>query len=253
MREGRNLKKVILYILIFICFCGLIELSVNYSLGQQIENQSPYCLSFSSIGANLLESRIDSWAKIKTTSSAKQLDQHLITILEKLQLPINNYKFKHTSDNTINSLEYECQKSTATFQFILQSDKNQKETYILISIIAKPNSNSINLPNYEKKLKQVLDFNCYYLYSGYIDYNLEPASRLEFLKLILKQMDAKQVDLYEENNTTSITGFSENLAGNVKPIDTGLHKVNLQAAMRCNRIENRTYVYIGSPVILGEY
>lgn len=245
------MKKVIIYILIFACFCGLIELSVNYSLGKQIENQSPYCLSFSSIGANLLESRIDSWAKIKTTSSAKQLDQHLINILENLQLPINSHKFKHTEKNAINSLEYECRKTNETFQFILQSDENQKETYILISIAAK--SDSTNLPLYEKKLKAILDCNCYYLYTGYLDYSLQQASQLELLKLVVKQMDARLVDTYQENNITSITAFSERLAGNVKPVNTGLSRVNLQAAMRCNTIEHRTYVYIGSPIILGEY
>lgn len=245
------MRKVILYILIFACFCGLIELSVNYSLGKQIENQSPYCLSFSSIGANLLESRIDSWAKIKTASSSKQLDQHLINILEHLQLPIDSHKFKHTDNNAINSLEYECQKADETFQFILQSDENQKETYILISITAKPDSTNLSL--YEKKLKNILNCKCYYLCTGYIDYNLGQESQLELLKLVLKQMDAKLIDTYQEKNTTSITAFSKVLADNVKPVNSGLNRVNMQAAMRCNTIEHRTYIYIGSPIILGEY
>lgn len=247
------MKKVLLYIMVFACFCGFIELSVNYSLGKQIQiqNQSPYCLSFSSIGANLLESRMDSWAKIKTTSSSKELDHNLIEILDHLQLPINNHKFKHINSKAITSLEYECQKSNETFQFILQSDQAQKETYILISIISK--ENSTNLSGYENKLKSVVDCDCYYLYTGYIDYTITSESQQQLLDLVLKQMDAKRVDTYQQSNTTSITAFSNKLANNVKPVNNGLNKVNLQAAMRSNNIEHRTYIYLGTPVILGEY
>lgn len=245
------MKKVILYILIFACFCGLIELSVNYSMGQQIENKCPFCESFSSIGANLLESRLDCWGKIKTTSSAKELDQNLISILEHLQLPVNNYEFKHINRDNLNSLEYQCKKSTETFQFILQSDQAQKETYILISVVSK--QTDANLPAYERNLKNILDCHCYYLYTGRINYNINPDSQLELLKVVLKKMDAKQIDLYRENNTTSITALSSKLISSVQPVSTGLSKVNLQVAARSNTINHCTYIYIGSPIILGEY
>jgi hypothetical protein len=243
------MKKVMLYLISFAFFCALIELSVNYSLGQQIEKQSPYSLSFSSVGANLLESRLDSWAKIKTASSASELDHYLVDILEKLQLPVRNHDFKHTTNKNIKSLEYKCQKSSETFQFILQSDQEQNKTDIFISIISQQPSDRLMV--YERQLKQILDCTCYYLYSGYIDYNLEPASQKELLSLVLKKMEAQPIDIYQEKNVTSITAFSPILK--TRPVNAGLSQVNLQTAMRCNRLEHRTYIYIGSPIILGEY
>jgi hypothetical protein len=251
MKGGNKVKRVGLYILVFLFLCGLIELSVNYSLGKQIENQCPYCLAFTSIGANLLESRLDSWAKIKTTSTSQELDQNLIRILNHLQLPVDNHKFKHTSHNNILTLEYNCRKANETFQFVLQSDHNQKETGILISISSK--QQSVNLPAYERKLKELLKCNCYYLHVGYIDYNLQPNGQTDLLRVLLKKMEAEPTDTYQENNITSVSAFSRQLASAVEPVDTGAHKVNLQAAMRSNAIEHCTYVYIGSPVILGEY
>lgn len=244
------MQKVLLYIFLFASFCGIIEWSVNYTVAKQIKSQSPYCLSFSSIGANLLESRIDCWAKIKTTSSTEEMDQNLIIILNHLQLPVENHKFVHAHNNNGDSLEYDCQKSAATFRFILQSDQKQKDLYILISILSKQEN---LLPAYEKKLAKLLDCNCYYLYTGTINYNLSPSSQADLLKVVTKQMDATLVDTYQQDNTTSITAFSPKLSGTVKPIDAGLNKVNVQAALRSNPRDNQTYVYIGSPIILGEY
>ena len=75
------MKKCVYYICIFIILCFFGDSAIKYSIAQQIENQSPYCLSFASIGANLLESRLDSWAKIKTVKTFAEMDQELKKIL----------------------------------------------------------------------------------------------------------------------------------------------------------------------------
>jgi hypothetical protein len=131
------MRKAVMYLIVFIILCLSMEQGVNYSLGTQIKNQSPFYLSFSSIGANLLESRLDCWAKIKVNSTSKDLDSNLIHLLQHLQLPVQSHKFIHTQDNEIIELKYKCEKNSIDYNFTLRSDKNLKETFYIVTMVTE--------------------------------------------------------------------------------------------------------------------
>ena len=59
------MKKVIIYLSIFVALCSLSSYLIEKELEQKMKPPSPYYLSFASIGAISLESRLDCWAKIK--------------------------------------------------------------------------------------------------------------------------------------------------------------------------------------------
>ena len=84
---GIILKRCVTYIIIFIILCSISNYSIDYVQGKQINEQSPYYLSFASIGAIYLESRLDCWAKIRTSSTTQELQDYLVNILKTLDIP----------------------------------------------------------------------------------------------------------------------------------------------------------------------
>jgi hypothetical protein len=227
------------------------EQSVNYSLGNQIKNQSPFYLSFSSIGANLLESRLDCWAKIKVNSTSKDLDSNLIHILQHLQLPVQRHKFIHNNNNELTELQYNCEKSNINYSFTLRSDQRYKETYYIITMVTP--KDTPELRKKERQLRKIMDFNFYYLYTGTIESLYDNNSQEKLLRNIMKKLDTRTIEVYKDGKVTSMTGYSNSLRGWVQPVDGGKEKYNVQAAIRSNPENRTTWIYLGSPLILGDY
>lgn len=55
-------KKFLFYLSLFTMLIIIGDYGIDYTIAKQINNKSPYYLSFVSIGANSLESRMDCWA-----------------------------------------------------------------------------------------------------------------------------------------------------------------------------------------------
>lgn len=245
------MRKAVMYLIVFIILCLSMEQAVNYSLGNQIKNQSPFYLSFSSIGANLLESRLDCWAKININSTSKDLDSNLIHMLQHLQLPIQHHNFIHSQDSEITELQYNCQKNKISYNFILRSDHRYKETYYIVTMVTA--KDSPELRKNEQELRKIMDFNFYYLYSGTIENLYDYDSQEKMLRNIMKELNAKTIEVYKEGKATSMTGYSKSLQGWAEPLDSGKEEYNVQAAIRSNPKTGTTEIYLGSPLILGNY
>lgn len=245
------MRRAVMYLIVFIILCFSMEQGVNYSLGNQIKNQSPFYLSFSSIGANLLESRLDCWAKIRVNSTSKDLDANLIHMLQHLQLPVQRHKFIHNCNDEFIELQYNCQQNSISYNFTLRSDQRYKETYYIVTMITAKDTPQLRQD--ADHLKQILDFNFYYLYTGTINNLYDYTAQNTLIRNIMKRLDAKTIDVYKEGQMTSMTGYSNTLEEWVKPADSGKEKYNVQAALRSNPETGTTQVYLGSPLILGDY
>ena len=100
------LKKLFIYLILFGALIIICDYGINYTVAKQIDNKSPYYLSFASIGANSLESRLDCWATIRTSSSNADLEKYLFDIVSNLSLPFGkNNLLVFTSGDTV-SINY---------------------------------------------------------------------------------------------------------------------------------------------------
>ncbi len=72
----------------------------------------------------------------------------------------------------------------------------------------------------------------------------------EISRKILKVAGAKKVNGISDNNLISVSAYSP-LIGNTLKIDG--KKVNMNLAIRYNSYENKTYIWLASPVITIEY
>ncbi len=245
------MKKTIIYLTIFVIIYFLSDSAIQYSLGEEIDNQSPYYLSFASIGANLLESRLDCWAKIKTASTNQEMDEALLNIINYLELPADEKEFLHqeTNDNIIS--QYELSKDGQSYLFILQTSKTDQKSHFLMTGISS--IGDLQLRKDEEKLKKMLNCTSYYLYKGSIDTRLDNAGREELLRVVMKCLKAAVNDVYQQQNAlTSMTGLRTTQT-KIVPVKVAGKNCNVQAAIRYNPKENRSEIYLGFPLLLNDY
>ena len=227
--------------------------SIEYSLAKQWEKRSPIQLAFASIGVNSLESRLDCWAMLNTSSSKKDLTDYLKKLTKPLQIEIQDSQIFYYYNYKSTEVSYSCKKNDICYHFTLQSDYINNHTNIIIR--AESINSDTDLKEVAKQLQEIkhLKWKNYYLYSG----DIEPMIRVDDHALIgqvlMTNLKANQVDEYSENLTYSISCYSK-MANKVLPQTNHQgKKYNLQIALKNNPQDNTTKVYIGSPLILGDY
>lgn len=242
------MRRILSYLCLFIILCFMADAGIKYSIARQIDDQSPYCLSFASIGANLLESRLDCWAKIKTVKTYADMDQQLSEILALLDLPINEQDFQHQKQNGTQILRYKLNHNNHNYLFIIQTDS--ADSYCLITAISKDDQ---QLREDEQKLKQALNCKSYYHYQGVIRANLDKSDQEKLILVMIKSLQAQKVDEYENGNIISVTGYSRKLEPVAEAVQVGDKTYNFQLAFCRNRETNQTDIYLGIPLLLNDY
>jgi len=246
------LKKSLIYILTFILLCSTSNYSIDYVLGKQIEKQSPYYLSFASIGAIYLESRLDCWAKIRTSSSQQELQDYLCHILQSLDLALDQKCLSLNRTEYATILNYRQARPKQALFVTIKSDNRLNESYFLLSIVSQ--DKKCIMSDYEPRLNRNigLKWQYYYLYQGEIPYLIAEKSKPELISVVLKNMQARKVEGYEYNGMASLTAYSPALEKTVPALSINGKKYNLQVAISNNNDKAKTDIYIGSPLILGD-
>jgi len=246
------MKKSLGYLILFGTICFLTNFVLQYGIGKEIDNQPPYYLSFASVGANLLESRLDCWAKIKTVSNSEEIDKSLLEVLNYLDLPAEKRKFLHQESREAITAQYELHHEDQNYLFILQTNKTNNESYLLVT--ATSPKDDLQLRKDEKKLKALLKCKSYYLYKGSIDARPDIQGQQDLLKIVMKCLHAETNEVFNDLKMVSMTGFSPTLENNeIIPVKVAGKNCNVQAAIRTNDKENKSEIYIGFPLLLNDY
>lgn len=243
------MKKILVYLIIFILACFLADSAINYSVAKHINDQSPYCLTFASIGANLLESRFDCWATIKSAQTFEEMDQELEKILVLLDLPVEKENFFHQEQNGVKLLHYEIFHHNQNYSLSLRTQSHS--TILLLSTISAQNDKRQRQE--EEKLKSAMNCKSYFSYQGVINARLDKSGKRDFLGVINKSLNVKVLDQYEDDYVISVTGFSPKFKSLTTSEKIADKNINLQLALRSNEKENQTYVYLGTPLLLANY
>ncbi|MEG1423512.1 MAG: YwmB family TATA-box binding protein [Peptostreptococcaceae bacterium] len=132
--------------------------------------------------------------------------------------------------------------------------KNNKEYYIIIDILSnKVYKNIVDIyQNLNNTLnKYTKDIEICTCIAGEYTKNLQLDKCNEILQNILYNMNAKEIDKVHEENFLSITAYSNLLAEN--DLEYFDNRINLNIGIRYSENEDKTLIYIATPIIKLDY
>jgi TATA-box binding len=251
-------KRFSIYVLIVLS----ILFSSIYYTKTHLNEESPETTlikSFDNSGAKVVNSEIYFWARIdKAYKNLKDLSRLADNVSEGLGIGKNsNYIKNSVSNDMMDKIEIKgiTDKGQAISVSVRldQKDKNVLERIISGTIIQELSSDWLA----EEGTKITKVFNKYDITPdintcivGSFDGLLDDNRLEEVAQGILRGADARKIEGIRDNKLISVSAYSPNISDSIK---VNGKRVNLNLAIRYNDYENKTYIWLATPVITKEY
>ena len=185
-------------------------------------------------------------------TSKKQIENICLDMVESLNLDNNKIKWQEKNNNE-HKIYAEIQDGSYSVSFTAIK-KNKKEYYIIIDIL----NNKVykNIVDIYKNLNDILnsysnEVDIYLCVVGEYTKNLQLDKSDDILQNILYNMNAKEVDRVRDENLISATAYSNLLSEN--NLDYLESKINLNIGIRYSENEDKTLIYMATPIIKLDY
>ncbi|WP_406677246.1 YwmB family TATA-box binding protein [Moorella sp. ACPs] len=271
--------KIVLLILFLVSFIGGLALAGHLllpgprqllasgknatSIRQAVdgENQVPHLLfnAFIAGGARLDTMALEAWGSLNSTfmdsEALRDLAGRAATALG-LEGITN---FTRQDDAGFHALYWqgELQPGVALF-FSLQSlagTGEGGETYLLINLEGRPREGEREILAWQERVKAAfrswqVEPHLTYTLTGVIPGKLSPAEREQRARAVLDALKAEKVEGVEDGELLSISAYSPRLP---RSLEVAGRPVNANVALRYHAADGNTYMYLGSPLLGGEY
>ena len=246
-------------VLIFIVFLLTIVIVTNgnFELGKKkVSVEDSLIKSLESTKAQVMESTISVWSKINNNFMTKQqVEEEMKAVL----VTINPEK---STINIVKEYDEETTKQTLYasvgnkyYNIAVESIKTDKggETYVVMDVSIDNSTTALaaerqRLERYftTKNVKPKISSCVIGVYEGKLTENEMRAQIAD----AMSSVKAKEVEGLVSEDLNSISAFSGNINSFVL---SNNKKVNMQIAMRYSSYDDKTYIWIGSPLIHVEY
>ncbi|MGI6284262.1 YwmB family TATA-box binding protein [Neomoorella humiferrea] len=151
----------------------------------------------------------------------------------------------------------EVQPRTAMF-FSLQSlsgSGGEGETYLLINVSGRPREGEREIHAWLAKMRAAFspwqaEPRLTYTMTGFVPGRLASTERERRAEKILKTLEAQKVEGIEDGELLSVSAYTSRLPDF---LEVAGRKVNVNVALRYHAVEGKTYIYLGCPLLGGEY
>ncbi|MPN29113.1 hypothetical protein SDC9_176564 [bioreactor metagenome] len=189
---------------------------------------------------------------VSNVNSKKQIESMCTDIVNSLNLNADKIKLREEHDNEI-KIYAQIKDGSYNVSFTAIK-KNSKEYYIIIDIL----SNKVykNIGDIYRNLDDILhrrsnDVQIYLCMAGEYTKKLQLYKSNDILENILYNMNAKEIDRVREDNLISVTAYSKLLKEN--DLDYLENKINLNIGIRYSENEDKTLIYMATPIIKLDY
>lgn len=247
------------YVLISITILISIILTIRYFENSQENKEAGDVLvkSFKASGARFLKSELYFWGRVK--------NNNMESLLSVGKSVLKNIGVNESKIHINNEQSCEEQQKIQVFDDVrqnknpiisLQLDKNGNkpdESFISANLINEVSNESIEgtkqkvLPVFEG-LKTTPQVNACIM--GMFDGKKEPKLLDDIYNKVLKEVKALRVEGINDGNTLSVSAYSPLIEDF---INVDGKKININLATRYNANEDRTYLWLATPIITTEY
>jgi len=217
----------------------------------------PMMAAFQAAKAQFCELKIQGWAKLNNKfCTLTELNQYADEV-EKFFAPDAPLKRETGSDAGFQSLTLSGPiKSGISAKVIFQSlsdGENENETYLILNFLDSRGAEMLALDRQKmtgvfRIFKSEPEIN--QLLVGHMEGKLVSSQQNGIIEDIFQAAGGKVYGGVVEEYYISKTGFVPNL---IDQVQVGTDRINMQAAMSYNEIDNKTYLYIGSPLVFSDY
>ncbi|HYE83993.1 MAG TPA: YwmB family TATA-box binding protein [Clostridia bacterium] len=208
--------------------------------------------SFKSTGADVLETTISCWTKLNSKFlSITQVEAEMGRIVSRINLDRTTVEKNIESDDQINKIVLYGSSGDKACNIAIESVKQEAggETYIVIDVSMGKDCKDLinerqNIINAVQLDESSINFSSCII--GTYEGRLEEKEMEKKSRIALQSINAKKVEGIEDDELKSISAFSTNVGGYVMSEQA---RVNVQLAIRYSSYDDKTYIWIGTPLI----
>lgn len=257
------MKKVLGVIIILVLFFSMISSAEQVNLDDNQKDRNDYELildSFEKTGSTFDNYNINAHAMMDNEFlSFEEMDKIVNEIVAKFGIDKERMEYTRSEQKDFRQIyvydRNSQNKAERGISIIIDSERCQsmEQTHIIVDI----NTNQvykgivedyIKLKNNLKKYSKNIDV--YSCICGFFEGKIDEKCYNNIVDDILSSLDAQKKDEIQDDNILSTTGYTKNL-GNC--IEYGEDKINVNASVRYSEYDDKTFVYIGTPLITLEY
>ena len=255
------MKKALLAIILVGVFITFYSNPFQAALSSETVADHPLYKSFEASGAEPYELKVQGWAKLNNEYLSME---QLLDTVRKVQDGLGV-----SGEFTMEQQEYEGMRGVTAIKeltpgeyavIIVQTLDRQDEgapekpeTYLIVTM-SQPGNFKYML-NYRQKVagafeKCKVDGNISTYLTGTINKQLTKRQRNVVLNQMFQTVGAGDLDGINNESLISFSGYTSSLDDYVT---VGDRKININIALRYHENDAKTYVYLGSPLLEGEY
>ena len=244
--KKRMPAAVAVFLLLSALFCAC---RANPGAAQMATGEDAFAAAFRATGAQMEEMRLIAWS-VKASRFMTVEEMKAEAKLVAGSLGLQGLKEKTEDEDGWRSYSLQGGNDLGTFNVLLQSLPD--ETYLLVSVAVK--SDIEEFPALCRTLlaaakgKKEADLKC--LIVGSFPGKLGRGDLEERISCAFAAAGARSVEQAQGGNYFSRTGYVPSLP---RHLLAGQNKVNLQMAGDYSENEQKTYLYLGSPLIFDDY
>lgn len=243
-------KKILLLFVCVLLTMGSFDAAV-YPAADFTEEEA-LITSFESTGADVLESTISCWKKLNDKFlTIEQLEAEMTGIVSRINPDKTTVVKNFESDGQLNKIVLYGFKGNKAYSIAIESVKQGTvgETYIIIDV--SMDKSYVDLPAEKRNIIDAIQgddgsMNFSSCIIGTYKGKLSEKDADKKSGIALQSINAKKVEGIENEDMKSISAFSSSVG---KCAVSHQARVNVQLAIRYSSYDDKTYIWIGTPLI----
>lgn len=248
------IKRIIIGIIVFaVLFSLSIQKQAFLSFDDNVELVK---MTFLNTGAKYEYTNINAWAKINNEFIPfPKINEYVEIAIKNMNINKQKIRISRIEENNFRQIEVEYTENTRHINISVQSLKNgaKRETYMLID--------EYLINGYDNALKEKLLINSTYkvlklkpktavCFVGTFKGKLNKEKNSSIVKLVLEKLNARKIEGMEDESIMSVSAYTDRLKEYIK---LGSEKINLNVAIRYSSFDDKTYLWVATPIIAIEY
>lgn len=248
------MKKILIIMsLVFVFLIGIVVCYAETKNNIVNNGYNQIINTFESINSEFKFYNLKANGCLDKSLNKEEMKNICMDIISNLGLEESELKWKENKSKSQSQIYAQIEEKDKNISIIV-ANKSKNESYIIVDILG--NKVYKDIVDIYTVLENSLNVHCdrvdiYTCIAGEFEKKLQVYKYDDILQKILYNMNAKEIDRVEDENFISVTAFSKEIKTDY--LEYLGNKVNLNIGIRYSENEEKTMIYIATPIIKLDY